>query len=755
MACRHRIVNRLISFHGRVMLSIRFLFPDRLVGRACCFQQMIGIALAMGLLDAHLFAVGAETASPNASFGQARTGVLVEVPHPLAPGVVDDLVVRLSQAEAAAQRTDSDGPRPTIVLKWSGARDQRVELEHALKLARLISGSSMQRIRVVSWIDTDVVGHEVLPILASDAMLVSPDGSIGDATLGESTLDETIALNYQAIAKRRGLLVPSMIDGLVDPSVEVARVTLTDGTTSTLSAEELESARQSGKVASESIWSLAEEPMSLDADELRIARAAIAIVNSNDEVADALELARLRSVRSDEARPPVGTLLSIVGSISPQRIRRWSSNLNATIEKGETNTWMIEVDSPGGHLQSSAALAAVLADPGPLIDTVGGVVVGQARGDAALIAVATKPLVMTANSTLGGDGGASMTPDEIERQSELIRLIAASTNRSETLLRGLLAPDTTIYEYTHRQTGRIRYATVGELTSEFGEERLEDVWKRGPQIDLRQPLSPARAIALGLADGQVTSLADGAAGLGLPSVPDRLRDRGLVRWVEQIGRNNMLAFILLLIGFMMLSTEMSAPGLGVPGFLAMVCFAFFFWAKFLAGTAEWLELVAFGLGLACLAIEVFVLPGFGIFGVGGMALTVLGVVLMSQTFVIPRNAYQFNEIVRGLSIAMASLVGILIGVVSARLFLPKAALATGLSMGAPDESLDQVERVARYEHLLGQTGVAITPLRPSGKGRFGDAIVAVISDAKAIESGESVRVLDVRGNRVVVEEVNS
>ena len=47
-----------------------------------------------------------------------------------------------------------------------------------------------------------------------------------------------------------------------------------------------------------------------------------------------------------------------------------------------------------------------------------------------------------------------------------------------------------------------------------------------------------------------------------------------------------------------------APGLGVPGFIAITCFALFFWMKFPAGTAEWLELIAFTLGLLCIGIEI-------------------------------------------------------------------------------------------------------------------------------------------------------
>jgi membrane-bound ClpP family serine protease len=224
--------------------------------------------------------------------------------------------------------------------------------------------------------------------------------------------------------------------------------------------------------------------------------------------------------------------------------------------------------------------------------------------------------------------------------------------------------------------------------------------------------------------------------------------------VEQIGRNNGLAFALLMFGFMMLSTEASAPGLGLPGFIAMLCFAFFFWTKFLAGTAEWAELLAFALGITCLAIEIFVLPGFGVFGIGGLALTVLGVVLMSQTFVIPQNSYQLGQLAKGVWMAIGGLGGLVLGFFVVRAFLPQAATATGLAMDVPSSEIDQLERIAHYDHLAGQTGVAATRLRPSGKARFGDQLVAVVSDGTAIDPGQSVRVVQVQGNRIVVESVD-
>src|SRR5690606_18139647 len=66
--------------------------------------------------------------------------------------------------------------------------------------------------------------------------------------------------------------------------------------------------------------------------------------------------------------------------------------------------------------------------------------------------------------------------------------------------------------------------------------------------------------------------------------------------------------------------------------------------------------------------------------------------------------------------------------------------------------LGQREATAHREHLLGQDGLTTTRLNPSGKAQFGREIVAVVGTGKMIAEGVPVRVVEVRGNLVLVEE---
>mgnify|MGYP001820358270 CR=1 FL=1 len=688
----------------------------------------------------------------------AKVGYLIDVPVPLEGGASRQLIdqlIRLGEAAPADQRV-------TVVLRYSPELDpeagEETAFEDALKLARAMTQPQLRRVRVVSLVQTEVKGHSTLPIVASDLLLLSSQGAIANATAGEAGADETINLSYQSIAARRGLFPPAIVSSLVDPGLELAQVSRVGGEQVFAAGEQLNQLRQSGDVLGEEIWSVSGAPLRLSAKQLRSSRIAAGTVQSLEQTAELLDLAELNPISGDLALSVAqGAYLEISGAIVSGRVRRWQSNLQATLDSGDTNTWVVSIDSSGGSLDNSATLAGWFATPQPPLRTVAGWVRGEARGDAALVAVACKPLFMKPDSRLGGPGSEAIDREMLERYDELIDEIARATKRPAALIRGLLDPDLVVYRFTNRRTGRVRYATEDDLVAGVEDVEAErQRWQRGEQVELSDGLTASEAVALGLAEDESRSVEDTSVRVGLSGTPATVSDRGLVRFIEKIGRSNTLAFLLLFIGFSALSAEANAPGLSLPGFVALVCFALYFWMKFLAGTAEWLELVAFSLGLICIAIEIFVVPGFGVFGIGGLALTVLGVVLMSQTFVIPRNVYQMEVLSRGVWVALGGAAGMIGGFVVMRMMLPHVPLFRGLVMEAPDEAvISESEKLADFNYLLGKTGTATTPLRPSGKARFGDQVVQVVSDGTAVSQGDAVRVCEVYGAKVVVEALES
>tara|TARA_R110002073_G_scaffold8761_9_gene46920 strand:+ start:1313 stop:3688 length:2376 start_codon:yes stop_codon:yes gene_type:complete len=753
----------LSSIYGKEAMKDATRWGEPISARVALGRGIVPFLLAgvLALATSSVPAADANADAPQSKADRVKVGYVLDMPATL---TADGTASILAQLNRLAE-SSTDESRVTVVIRYAVGDDKDSQaslgetgFEDALRLARAMTGPDLRRVRVVSWVQGTVEGHLVLPILASDLLIVSTSGVIANATKNETSSDETIEVSYRSIAARRGLFPPEVVTALTDPGIALARVTKVDGSEVFAAGEALNQLRASGEITSETIWSTAESPLRIDANQLRTARIASGIVNRDDQAAELLDLAAINPLDAKQTLgDPVGVLMEMVGSINSGRSRRWQSNLTATLESGEINTWVVSIDSPGGSLSQSATLAAWFAQPDPPLQTVAGYVQGEARGDAALIAIACRPLYMNPNAKLGGPGAEAIDAAMVIRNDELIEQIARATKRPAALIRGLLDPNLEVYRYTNRKTGRIRYATESDLIEGAADVEAErDRWQRGERIELAAGLTSAQAIALGLADGESSSVDDVSRRVGLSGTPPPVTDRKMVRFVEKLGRSHALAFLLLFIGFAALSTEANAPGLGIPGFIAVVCFAMYFWIKFLAGTAEWLELLAFSLGLICIAIEVFVVPGFGVFGIGGIGLTVLGIVLMSQTFIVPRNVYQLQVLTQSIWTALFAGFGLIGGFIAFRMLMPHVPLLGSLTMEPPDTAaVNEAEKLADYTHLQGQVGTATTPLRPAGKARFGDQIVQVVSDGTPIASGDPVRVFEIHGTRIVVEAVES
>lgn len=61
----------------------------------------------------------------------------------------------------------------------------------------------------------------------------------------------------------------------------------------------------------------------------------------------------------------------------------------------------------------------------------------------------------------------------------------------------------------------------------------------------------------------------------------------------------------------------------------------------------------------------------------------------------------------------------------------------------------------RLPDLVGKEGRTLSPLRPAGLAEFGDDRVDVVADSEFLDAGVAVRVIEVEGNRVVVEAVET
>ena len=181
----------------------------------------------------------------------------------------------------------------------------------------------------------------------------------------------------------------------------------------------------------------------------------------------------------------------------------------------------------------------------------------------------------------------------------------------------------------------------------------------------------------------------------------------------------------------------------------------------MGGPAGWLEVGLIVLGLGCLGLEIFVIPGFGVFGVSGILLVIASLVMAghSWTFDLATNieelTWQTGQVMLSLGIVLG------LGIAIAR-FLPSVPGFDSMVLGPPGSGMNEPrlrlpesipEREFGDSVTIGDLGTAVTMLRPSGKARFSDRVVDVISEGPFILGNARLEIVAVTGNRIVVREV--
>lgn len=268
------------------------------------------------------------------------------------------------------------------------------------------------------------------------------------------------------------------------------------------------------------------------------------------------------------------------------------------------------------------------------------------------------------------------------------------------------------------------------------------------------------AIAFGFATRKLASLDDFRDAYNITGplrVLDYTWSEDLVAWLSSPIVRGILMVLIMLGAY----AELNSPGVGLPGLVALVALAIFLGAPYLTGLANVTEILLVVLGIVLLALEVFVIPGFGLAGILGTFLVLCGLLLSFMPdepghpgpFYLPQFRYSIEALQRGLIVLALSVVASIIGMVMLGRYLP--AMPYVGRIVAPNPTPESVEVPSPYEYTveIGDVGIAEGPLRPAGKARFGDTLVDVVSQGEYVPPGSRVEVIEMRGNRVVVRKV--
>jgi len=259
-------------------------------------------------------------------------------------------------------------------------------------------------------------------------------------------------------------------------------------------------------------------------------------------------------------------------------------------------------------------------------------------------------------------------------------------------------------------------------------------------------LTTEEALKHKLADARADTLEEALQRLGLGGSEVR---RASPNWAENVVRfltHPVVSSLLITIAMLGIIIELRTPGLGIAGGLGIASLALFLWGHWLVQLAGWEELLLALAGAALLALEVFVIPGFGIAGALGI-LALLAALVLSMLG--PGNTPQFMMLAAG-RVVLALLLALVASLLLLR-FLPRLPFGRRLILQTELDATRGYASAPRSDaQLLGKRGRATSPLRPAGIAELEGQRVDVVSDGELIEAGQVVEVIRVDGNRIVV-----
>jgi membrane-bound serine protease (ClpP class) len=713
----------------------------------------------VGLLEGTGLADDASTASVAAQHtGFVRLGATLD----------DSSLGRIRNEAIGLARMASNG-QASLVIEWQAGA---AEVNAVLDLAEFLVSGELRNVRTIAWVPQTLTGpRAVLPLVCRE-LVMHPDAELGEISLGVTlTAEQRRRIDRLAARRTNPRVAPAVVAAMLDPQATLVRVELASASQTpevrVIADSELPLLQQAGLTVQDVRTLKGPGAAALFSGAQAEAEGFLAthVVSELTALADvyhvdATELAETHQ-HSQIERP---VLIKVDGQIDPLLTSYLQRQIERAVER-DADAVIFEIDSPGGLLQESLDLAFQIADLRDRGIRTVAYVPQDAVSGAALISLGCDEIYLHPSGKIGDagpievslDGNVHRAPEKIVSYlREVVRELGELKGRPAAVLMAMVDRELDVYQATHQTTGRITYLTQAEIDAANG------AWKRGPLVpesagELLLFVNGRRAHELKVAEPPVDNLTALRERLGIPdNIPLVAAEQ---TWMDDfvfILNTNFVSGFLLFLGVILLFVELHFM-VGVAGILSAMCFGVFFWSKFLGGTAGWLEVMLFTIGLACIALELFVIPGFGVFGVAGGLLILGSLVMAGATLSDLDSGSAMSQSLQTAKNLGLAIVCVIIAAMGLSHFLPRIPFLNSMILAppAPSEPGFQSSYAPRPDPqgLTGQQGVTITMLRPSGKVRVGSQLLDAVAANGYLSAGVSIEIAEVASNRVIVRPV--
>jgi membrane-bound serine protease (ClpP class) len=731
---------------------------------SACF--LTPAALALGLV----VAAHAQDARPAADKANAADNGPIE-PVEVVPGqffpiiepIDGDLIERTAiAARQIIDRARSEETRPVLVfeIRPGHAQPGKASFGAAWDLANVLSTRLAGARTTVAYVPEPLTGYAVLAALACDEIVMAPGASLGPITPDGEPVDQAAVEPLKILARRKGR-EPDLLLGMLDKDANLRAVRADNKQVHYVLAENLAAFKAAHVVLDDQpAWEGGRRGV-LTAERAREEGFVKLLAENPADVANAYRQAG----QSSESDPTLGQVIrpvwiEIEGTLDSVK----ESYLRRRIEQAKqekANLIFFAMDSEGGIDKSADNIADLIVNIKEM-KTVA-FVNGKALGVATLVALACDDVVFLKGARMGdvrrlitGRRGQSEPLSELQISSLASRAetLARQNGHPTAVARAMVDPESIVLRAKDSKTGAVVYVLRTQVEAEPGRYTVDETIKEAGEV---LTVSGEDAASFGL--GQVVNDSEDFKGLyGLRGKTIKVDGPTWVDGLVTTLNDPFVSWIVLFVGLFMLVLELKLPGIGLPAITSALAFMLFFWSRYLSGTADQLEIMLFVIGMACLALELFVFPGFGVFGMSGILLILVSIVMASHTFIWPTQEYEYRQLGQTL-IQMTLVLGTVGGgAVALGRYFPSLPIFNRLIL--KPEPWDALEdpRVKPSDNgmldsltfLIGETGRTTSVLRPSGKARFGELLVDVTADGFYIERDRLVEVVEVQGSRVIV-----
>ncbi|TCL36373.1 membrane-bound serine protease (ClpP class) [Anaerospora hongkongensis] len=371
-------------------------------------------------------------------------------------------------------------------------------------------------------------------------------------------------------------------------------------------------------------------------------------------------------------------------------------------QKNNARAILVELDTFGGLVDAAVQMRDVIIDsPVPTICYIK----NRAWSAGALIALAHQSIAVAPGGSIGAAEPIPTTEKTVAALKAEFAATANKTGRNPRVAEAMV----------DKSLGLPGYAEPGQILA------LTDY--QAKDVGFADFVAVDRAAVLahyGFSDATVVEYQ--------PQWTDRLAG-----WLSNPAiKSGLLSLI-----FLAVLAEIKTAGTGVGALVAIVAAVLFFGSQWLTGVAGLLEILLFAAGCILLVVELYV-PGTGLFGIAGLAS-----ILASFFLSLGANLSAVTTMTISLVVAIIAFA------VLAR-YLPSSKLWTKLILKDSETTQAGYTSAQDYDCYLGCEGITITQLRPAGRIELKGVQLDVVSEGRFLPAGIPVKVVSVKGNRIVV-----